>query len=136
MASSNDFQHVFGLDYSYQMLSECVASVNRQGEGNAPLSIIRGDAGYLPFEDGSFDAVHWGAAMHCVPDVEAAMAEVYRVLKPGGRLYATTFLRPFPDIVFRFFDVDEMESLARQAGFDGSLTVEGISVYGILRAIK
>jgi ubiquinone/menaquinone biosynthesis C-methylase UbiE len=79
------------------------SSVQRENEMELPISWIRGDAGGLPFSSGVLDAVHWGAAMHCVPDVEQALEEVYLVLKPGGRLYAITFLRPFPDVVFRFF---------------------------------
>ena len=155
MAASLDFRHVFALDYSPQMLKECMASVvrtrrrrnhcsdnnnNNNKDDNLllPLSILRGDAGSLPFQDNCLDAVHWGAAMHCVPDVEQALAEVYRVLKPGGRLYATTFLRPFPDVVFRFFEVDEIKTLAWDAGFDDKnfLEVQGKGVYGVLCAIK
>merc|ERR1711862_3742 len=116
MASSGAFQHVFALDYSSQMLNECIASVKRRKDTRQlPLSIIRGDAGFLPFENQSLDAIHWGAAMHCVPNVEQALEECYRVLKSKGRLYATTFLRPFPDVVFRFFDMDEIQRLACDA---------------------
>jgi len=137
IASSKKFRHVFALDYSQEMLGECLRSIEREGETNLSISLIRGDAGYLPFRDEVLDAVHWGAAMHCVPDAERAMKEVYRILKPGGRLYATTFLRPFPDVVFRFFTVGELEKLSRGAGFGSEkLEVEGRGVYGIIRATK
>ena len=142
MAKSGDFRHVFALDYSRQMLNECVATVSRENVNGKelPLSIIRGDAGNLPFEDGTIDAIHWGAAMHCVPDAEAAMAEVYRVLRPGGKLYATTFLRPFPDVVFRFFDLEELNDIAKGAGFGvdgGDLEVKADKrVYGVILATK
>lgn len=91
MAKSGRFRHVFALDYSRQMLNEAVATVKREsgsasgGAVDLPLSIIRGDAGRLPFKDGTIDFVHWGAAMHCVPNAEQAMKEVHRVLKRGGK---------------------------------------------------
>lgn len=136
-ASSGLFEQVFALDYSEQMLNECVLSIKRENDFDSPIAIVRGDAGSLPFNDNSFDCVHWGAAMHCVPDAEAALSELYRVLKPGGRAYVTTFLRPFPDIVFRFFTVAEIEKIAKDAGFSSeNLSVEGKGVYGILRATK
>ena len=143
-ALAQQYKHVFSLDYSPQMLTELVQSLQRQSLPPHKLSIIRGDAGSLPFQDNSLDAIHWGAAMHCVPNAEQALAEVYRVLKPGGKLYATTFLRPFPDVVFRFFTVEELETMARDVGFgdkndngDSSiLQVEGRGVYGIIKAIK
>lgn len=134
MASSHKFKHVFMLDYSKQMLGECQSTILRQGEQDLSLSLIRGDAGRLPFRNASIDAVHWGAAMHCVPSAEQALAEIFRILKPGGKLYATTFLRPFPDVVFRFFTVKEIQDMAQTAGFSGNVEKKG--VYGILRAIK
>jgi len=143
-ATNQDFRHVFALDYSPQMLTELVNSLQRQ-QSTTPtnISILRGDAMDLPFADGAIDAIHWGAAMHCVPKAEVALQEVYRVLKPGGKLYATTFLRPFPDVVFRFFTVPELQSMARQVGFglptpssSSVLAVEGRGVYGIIKAVK
>ena len=140
LAQNKDFEKVFCLDYSEEMLGECLRSVEREKAGNNNfdnLSLIRGDASCLPFADDTLDAVHWGAAMHCVPDVELALQEVYRILKPGGKLYATTFLKPFPDVVFRFFTTRELRELSIGAGFDNqNLFVEQRGVYGIVRATK
>lgn len=140
---AKDYQHVFLLDYSQEMLQECLSSHPElfSDKPSTNLSLLRGDAGQLPFADNSLDAIHWGAALHCVPDAEQAMREVYRVLKPnGGKVYATTFLKPFPSIIFRFFTLDELQEICQQAGFQGKgsslLAVEGQGVYGIIRAIK
>lgn len=43
------------------------------------------DAERLPFDDASFDVVVGHAVLHHIPDVEQAIAEVLRVLRPGGR---------------------------------------------------
>ncbi|KAK1257455.1 hypothetical protein QJS04_geneDACA024349 [Acorus gramineus] len=42
------------------------------------------------WEAGSIDAVHAGAALHCWPSPSAAVAEISRVLRPGGVFVATT----------------------------------------------
>ncbi|MGH3072510.1 MAG: class I SAM-dependent methyltransferase [Gaiellaceae bacterium] len=49
-----------------------------------------GDVQELPFEDASFDAALAGWMLYHVPDVERGVAELARVLRPGGRLVAVT----------------------------------------------
>lgn len=46
----------------------------------------------IPMRSDSIDAFHAGAAMHCWPEIEMSLREVHRVLVPGGRYFATTFL--------------------------------------------
>ncbi|VBA40632.1 Phthiotriol/phenolphthiotriol dimycocerosates methyltransferase [Mycobacterium attenuatum] len=50
------------------------------------LDFVQGDAGNLPFPDNSFDAVVNIEASHCYPSVPRFLAEVARVLRPGGHL--------------------------------------------------
>ena len=53
------------------------------------LDFVQGDAGNLPFPDASFDAVVNVEASHCYPDFPRFLAQVARVLRPGGHfLYA------------------------------------------------
>lgn len=47
----------------------------------------------LPHQ-GSIDAIHAGAALHCWPSPTAAASEISRVLRPGGVFVASTFLQP------------------------------------------
>ncbi len=60
--------------------------------------VVRGDATRLPFDDESFDVVITSEVLEHVQDDVSALAEMARVLKPGGRLSATV---PswFPEIV-------------------------------------
>lgn len=48
------------------------------------LPVVRGDAGALPFPDESVDAIVIADALHHFPDVDAALAESARVLRPDG----------------------------------------------------
>jgi SAM-dependent methyltransferase len=49
-----------------------------------------GDVQELPFEDGAFDTVVAAWMLYHVPDVDRALAEIARVLAPGGALFAVT----------------------------------------------
>lgn len=48
-------------------------------------AVVRADAARLPFQDGAFDAVVARGALHHLADTQAAMREIRRVLRPGGR---------------------------------------------------
>jgi SAM-dependent methyltransferase len=76
------------LDYSEGMLNAAKERFSAAGIQNAAFR--QGDAGDLPYNDASFGAVLSMNGFHAFPDKEAAFAELYRVLKPGG-LFAGCF---------------------------------------------
>lgn len=71
-----------GLDFSENMLE--VAKDKTEAMDN--ISLIHGNAMDLPFEDDHFDYVTIGFGLRNLPDYGAAIADFYRVLKPGGTL--------------------------------------------------
>jgi SAM-dependent methyltransferase len=54
---------------------------------NVSIDFRLGNAESLEFEDASFDAVYSFGVLHHTPDIETSVAEVHRVLKPGGKAY-------------------------------------------------
>lgn len=72
---------VVGVDSSETMLA---VAVRDNPMGNA--AYVRGDARDLPFRDESFDAVCCFAALYLIEEPMRALAEIVRVLAPGGRL--------------------------------------------------
>jgi len=70
---------VVGLDFSEAMLERARRKEPR-------IEWVRGDVLALPFEDGSFDAATVGFGVRNVADLEAAVGELRRVLRTGGRL--------------------------------------------------
>jgi ubiquinone/menaquinone biosynthesis C-methylase UbiE len=72
------------FDLQQEMLDH---TMRRAGErGVADLEAMRGDARRLPYLEGTFDAAFLAAVLGEIPDQEAALRELARVLKPGGRL--------------------------------------------------
>lgn len=96
LAKSNDYDRVIACDYSESMLLEARrrirSDVELRSSHRTQLDLVRCDVGKIPMQTESVNALHAGAAMHCWPDLKSALSEIYRVLKPGGRYFATTFL--------------------------------------------
>lgn len=74
---------VIGLDLSGPMLRYATARAQRESIDN--IVWVRASAFDLPLPDGAVDGVCCCAALHLFPDLPAALAEIFRVLKPGGR---------------------------------------------------
>ncbi|MEU3020958.1 MULTISPECIES: class I SAM-dependent methyltransferase [unclassified Nocardiopsis] len=72
-----------GVDLSPAMLAR---TRERAAEQGRPIHLVEGDAQRLSFADRSFDTVLCALALCTIPDQERALAEMYRVLVPGGRL--------------------------------------------------
>ena len=78
---------VTGLDFSEQMLVRARA----KSDG---VEWVLGDVTALPFDDASFDAVTVGFGIRNVPDLDVGLAELARVLRPGGRVACLEITRP------------------------------------------
>jgi arsenite methyltransferase len=73
---------VTGVDSSPQMLA--VAAQRSAGHPNAKF--LEGDATSLPVDDAAFDAAFSVQVLEYVADIPAALAELHRVVRPGGRV--------------------------------------------------
>ena len=79
--------HVTGLDFSERMLE-------RARRKSTEIEWVQGDALSLPFEDGSFDAATVGFGVRNLDDLARGLAELRRVLRPGGRVAILEITRP------------------------------------------
>ena len=86
---------VVGVDFSTEMLRLGHRKVRRSTARGA-LTLLRGDAERIPLGDASVDGVTIGFGIRNVRDRVAALAEVRRVLRPGGRLAILEFGTPGP----------------------------------------
>ena len=78
---------VTGLDFSEAMLA-------RARRKSRSIDWVRADVLALPFPDASFQAATVGFGIRNVPELEAALRELARVLEPGGRLGCLEITRP------------------------------------------
>lgn len=74
---------VVGLDFSRALVAE---AFRRSADGTEKVDFCRGDAGRLPFREGSFDGVRSERMLQHLRDPRRAVGEMVRVLKPGGRI--------------------------------------------------
>lgn len=76
--------HVIALDLTPAMTRKLKDAVTQSTAGN--ISVLQASAEYLPLADESIDSITSNGALNLVPDKRRAIAEMFRVLKPGGRL--------------------------------------------------
>jgi ubiquinone/menaquinone biosynthesis C-methylase UbiE len=83
-------RRIVGVDYAESML----AGAERRFAGQSNVELRHADVAALPYGDNSFDTVNIANAIHCFPDVDGALKDIHRVLKPGGTLAANVLLYP------------------------------------------
>lgn len=101
------------LDFSWEMLAAGAAQLD--------LAWVNGDGTRLPFPDGVFDGVTIGFGLRNLPDPARGLAEMARVVRPGGRLVVLEFSTPtarwFRE-VYRRYLVAAVPRIARVASSD------------------
>ena len=92
-----------GIDMEESQIELARAAASAGGHDNMVFHV--GNVTELPFDDDTFDAAHCHAVLMHIPDTQGALAEVKRVLKPGGLIasreviVASSFLEPeYPEI--------------------------------------
>ena len=139
---------VIGADLAEPLLA--LARAKASVLGVRQIEFVEGDFRNLPYDDGAFDAVVCGFGIFFVPDMEAAAAELWRMVAPGGRLAITTWgpdlFAPMADTFFaavraelppdtpaassasRLDTPDALRALFAGAGIDGA--VDAVAVPG------
>jgi len=90
LAPGQDVAYV-AADISSTMLDRTLRAAERRGVADQ-VTTVAADVADLPFEDGGFDLVVTFTGLHCFPDPHAAVAEMARVLRPGGVLTGSALL--------------------------------------------
>ena len=88
---------VVGLDVTARMIR--LANERGRHSGTASPAFMVADMMALPFESSSFDVITTGYGLRNVPDLNGALDEIHRVLKPGGQAFSLDFTKPVNRIV-------------------------------------
>ena len=131
---------VIGIDMTPEMLAKARANAVESGLTN--VEFREGILEALPIETGWADVVISNGVLNLVPDKAAALAEMYRVLRPGGRLEAADIVLDRPVSANSKQDVslwtgciaggllaDELRDLIAAAGFTSVEVVPGGEVF-------
>jgi ubiquinone/menaquinone biosynthesis C-methylase UbiE len=139
--------HVYGIDPAPEMIAVARSKAARKGlEIDFRLGVIES----LPFPDSSIDVVTSSLMIHHLPDdlKVRGLAEVYRVLKPGGRLLIFDFMRPTRSFLNHFFialtmhhglkfGIEDLPKMLDDVGFSHAEKLdEKFLFFGFVRARK
>jgi ubiquinone/menaquinone biosynthesis C-methylase UbiE len=138
---------VFGIDPAPEMITVARNKAARKGlEIDFRVGVIES----LPFSDASINVVTSSLMMHHLPEnlKIRGLAEIYRVLKPGGRLLIADFMRPTGSFLNHLFiaftrhhglksGVEDLQGPLEDAGFSQIAVLEKqILIIGFVRATK
>ncbi|ECG8590351.1 methyltransferase domain-containing protein [Salmonella enterica subsp. salamae] len=81
---------ISGIDYAMPMLNGAVKRFRK----NPNVKLYHTDVAKMPFHDNEFSTVNVANAIHCFPDIDMALREIWRVTQPEGTLAANILLYP------------------------------------------
>ena len=127
-----------GVDISEPMLRRAVAN-----EAGPQVGFIKADAQRLPFRDNTFDAVISTSVLQLIPNPTAALGEMARVLRPGGRLAimvptagrAARLWQRLPNVGAHAFGDDDIGDILEDNGF-ASVRVKNFATFQWVRGKK
>ncbi len=96
--------HVTGLDLTPEMLKYAESKMPERHLPR-PVEFVEGDALNLQYPDGSFDLVTSGYMLRNVNDIQKAIFEMYRVLRPGGKAVVAEMATPDNRFIRYFFNI-------------------------------
>jgi demethylmenaquinone methyltransferase/2-methoxy-6-polyprenyl-1,4-benzoquinol methylase len=98
------FTQVIGCDFCHPMLVIGNEKIDHQSEMRDRPLLTEGNAMQLPFADRSFDIVTIAFGLRNLERVDIGLAEICRVLKPGGRVAILEFSRPIVPVFRQLFE--------------------------------
>jgi len=139
--------HVYALDMTASMREKLRAAADAAGASN--VESIEGDAEAIPLPDGSVDLVTTNGVLNLVPDKARAIAEIFRVLRPGGRLQIAdiALARPvserfrqdpqmWAECVVGAVEEERYLAMLRAAGFQGVESLAHFDYFGLSSSDK
>jgi ubiquinone/menaquinone biosynthesis C-methylase UbiE len=139
--------HAYGIDPAPEMIATARSKAARKG---LAIDFRVGVIEALPFPDASMDVVTSSLMMHHLSDDlrVRGLAEIYRVLKPGGHLLVFDFMRPTKSFLNRLminltmhhglnFGIEDLPKMLTDARFSQTIKLdEKFLFFGFVRAIK
>ena len=121
LLAAKQVEHVTGADISEGMLAHGREKVKKAGLEQR-IELVRGDAADLPFAENTFDAITVAFGVRNFEDLSGGVRGMFRVLKPGGRLFVLEFSQPHGLVrpIYRFYFHRVMPFIGRMISKDSA----------------
>lgn len=132
---------VWGIDITLAMIRKARENIEKAGAEN--IRIVEGQAIDIPIDDAAADVVSSNGVINLVPDKERAFKEIYRILKPGGRIQISDIVLSKPvseeskanaqlwaECIVGAEPVEDYLDLIRTAGFKNVTVIDRLDYFG------